>query len=439
MRIPTTEQRLTNRKKITSLLEGAIERSPADETELVWLEARHSRAVDSARRPEIESRGEMTLLVRVIDHGRVGSHRLGAATAGDLDNAVRAAIGQSRAREPLPGLPHLPPDEGALPQLPGLRDEAIPRLDAKGIERLVGRLRNRSDTVRLRWVDARVAVFSSRGLRRGVSVSAVELSVRAGGGPGSGLAVDAARSLENLRVEGTFDRAHERRGRAEVGEPPAELDAAVLSPEAAAALMALLNHEAFSAAAYYEGRSLLREHLGVQVFDRALNLRDDATDPAGLPFPFDLEGTPKRPVGLIEQGIPRTPALDQRQAAVLGLQPTGHAIAAADARAENLFLLPGEHDESALLALADGGLWIGELDALECLEPRRLQIRAMLRGVRRIRDGRLAEPLPDMAWESSLLRALADVGGVGSTACRSLGGSGYLGGISAPALAIKLA
>jgi len=37
---------------------------------------------------------------------------------------------------------------------------------------------------------------------------------------------------------------------------------------------------AFSAISYYQGSSFLRQHLDVQVFDRAINLRDDATDPA---------------------------------------------------------------------------------------------------------------------------------------------------------------
>ncbi len=438
MATDTADQNLTSREGISSLLEGALERSPADETELVWMEARRSRAAYAGRRPEVERGGETTILVRVIDHGRVGSHRTGTVTPGDLDNAVRAAIAQSRAREPVPGLPHLPTNDDVLPQLADLHDQAICRLDARGIDRLVGRLRRRSEGVRLRWAEARVAVFSSRGLRRGVSVTAVELAVRAGDGAGRGLAVDAARSLEGLAAAAVFDRARARRGRDEVGEQPAEPTAAVLSPEAACQLVELLNQEAFSAVAYHEGHSLLREHLGVQVFDRAISLRDDATDPQGLPFPFDLEGTPKRPVELIERGIPRTPALDQRQAAVLGLQPTGHAIGGADARAENLFLLPGEHDDDALLGLADGGIWVGQLDSLECFEPRRLRVRGVLRGVRRIRDGRLAEPLPDMVSQTSLLRAFASIAGIGSLASRSLGASGYLGGISAPALTITL-
>ena len=429
---------LTARKRISALLEGALKSSPADETELVWLELQRAGATYRGRRPKIDSRRFTTVLVRVIDRGRIGSHRTGAVAPGDLDNAVRAAIAQSRVREPVPGLPHLPSDDGPPPRLPRLRDPAVSRLDEQSIEKLLGRLRRRSERARLRWSDARVAVFNSRGLRRGVSATAVELAVSAGDGAGAGLAVDAARGLDGLRLDELFESARRRRGSDEPGARPSDPGTAVLSPEATGQLVELLNREALTAAAYVEGRSLLREHLGVQVFDRALTLRDDATDPAGLPFPFDLEGSPKRAVELIEHGIPRTPALDQRQAATLGLQPTGHAVGGADARAENLFMAPGEADDEALLGLADGGLWVGRLESVECFEPTRLQIRAMLAGVRRIRDGRLAEPLPDVPWQTSLLRSFASISGIGARPGRSLGDSGYLGGVSAPALAIKV-
>lgn len=440
--MPSTRKngwKLTPRQRIADLLEGALERSPADETELVWTEARHSRTTCTGDRPEIQRQHEITVLVRVLDRGRVGSHRLGAPSPGDLDNAVRAAMAQSRARQPLPGLPHLPSDDAPLPRLPRLYDRAVAALDADGVARLTGALDPISESAELSWAEARVAVFSSRGLRRGASATAIELAAESGRGSGRGLAVDAARGLDGLSVEATLDVARHRRSDDAAAEPPADLETAVLSPEATARLVALINREAFSAVAYYEGTSLLREHLGVQVFDRALNLRDDGTDPSGLPFPFDLEGTPKRRVELIDGGIPRTPALDQRQAAVLGLQPTGHAIAGADARAENLFLLPGRHDEAALLGLADGGVWVGRLGALECYEPRRLQVRALLSNVRRIRDGRLAEPLTDIVWRTSLLRSLASIQGLGAVSGRSQCGSSYLGCISAPAMVIKLA
>ena len=40
----------------------------------------------------------------------------------------------------------------------------------------------------------------------------------------------------------------------------------------------MLNQAAFTASAYHDGLSFLREHMGTQVFDRRIELRDDATD-----------------------------------------------------------------------------------------------------------------------------------------------------------------
>ncbi|MGB6337809.1 MAG: metallopeptidase TldD-related protein, partial [Thermoanaerobaculia bacterium] len=175
----------------------------------------------------------------------------------------------------------------------------------------------------------------------------------------------------------------------------------------------------------------------VQVFDRAINLRDDGTDSKGLPFPFDLEGTAKRPVDLIFKGSPKTPALDQRQAAQLGLPPTAHAIGGNDARAENLFLLPGETSEDQMLLAADGGIWIGSLEHLECYEPTRAQIRAHARGVRRIERGQLGQGLPDLLWEDGLLRAFSSLLALGAEPVAWSARAGFFGAISAPSMAIS--
>ncbi|MGH9379993.1 MAG: metallopeptidase TldD-related protein, partial [Thermoanaerobaculia bacterium] len=210
----------------------------------------------------------------------------------------------------------------------------------------------------------------------------------------------------------------------------------VLSSEATRSLLDVVHRFAFSALSYSSGVSFLRENLGVQVFDRAFALRDDGTDTEGLPFPFDLEGTPKQRIELVSEGTPRTPVLDQRQAAALGLPPTGHAVGGNDALAQNLFLLPGAKSEDDLLAAADGGLWVGDISPVECFEPQRLAVRAALRGVRRIRDGKRAEPLHDVLWQGSLLRAGANLLGIGDRPQVGwLHDRGIFGGCSCPPLA----
>jgi predicted Zn-dependent protease len=140
---------------------------------------------------------------------------------------------------------------------------------------------------------------------------------------------------------------------------------------------------------------------------------------------------------MVLHGMPRTPALDQRQAAQLGLPPTAHSISGNDARAENLFLVAGSVAEPELLQRADGGVWIGWLDAVAPIEPQRVRFLAHARGVRRIRDGRLAEAIPDCVWDDSLLRCLSEGPVLGATLGRRLSRDGVLGGVCAPPLLVS--
>jgi predicted Zn-dependent protease len=406
-------------------LETALSHSPADETELVWLEVNHGTASNRGQRIDARALPERTVLVRVIDRGRVGSHRTGTSEPSEIDTAVRMAIAQSRSRDPLPGLPHLPADDSPLTKTSDLYDPELAALDVDGARALLAKQRRRRETVWLQWADARVAVFNSRGVRRQMAVT------------GATFEASSSRSLKGLEPQRVIERARSRHASGPVGDPPTGSVSALLSPEATIQLLDILNRAAFSAISYYRGSSFLRQHLDVQVFDRGIHLRDDGTNPKGLPFPFDLEGTAKRPVDLIFKGSPKTPALDQRQAAQLGLPPTAHAIGGNDARAENLFLLPGETSEDQMLLAADGGIWIGSLEHLECYEPTRAQIRAHARGVRRIERGQLGQSLPDLLWEDGLLRIFSSLLALGAEPVVWSPRAGFFGAISAPSMAIS--
>ena len=413
-----------------------MESSPADETEIVWLETHGGRAENRNREVDVHHHHERTIMVRVIDRRRVGSHRTGIATTGELNDAVRLATAQSRSRAPLPGMLHLPVDETPLQLKSRLWDPQIADLDQARLKSLYQPWIAHRGVVKLQWTSARVSVFNSRGVRRQSEVTAAAIEARVGRRPGGGRAAGAARSLSALVEQSVVDRARNRHASGPVHEVPDGPIPIVLSPEATGELCDILNRVAFSAVAYYHGSSFLREHLDVQVFDRKFNLFDDGSDPEGLPFPFDLEGTAKGRVDLIHKGTPKTPALDQRQAAQLGLTPTAHAIGGNDARASNLFLSVDESTESELLQAADGGLWIGWLDQVECFEPGRVQIRARASGVRRIVNGELAQGVPNLIWEDSLLRALSNLMRIGDSRVIRISRDGFLGGISTPSIAI---
>lgn len=422
--------------EITERIETVLERSPADETEVVWLEVMRGTARREKKNVAVTMQPERTVLVRVLDLGRVGSFRTGAAEVGQLSDAVRFAMGQSRVREPLSGLPHLPADLTPIEENRELLDPQIAEMTPEKMRSWLLDLPGRSESLLATWTHARVLVFNSRKVRRKAEATAIGLDVRAGSGPGAGRSLDAARQFKALDARMLIDRASNRHAQGAPTELPKGPVPVVLSPTATIELIDLLNQTSFSAKSYYDGTSFLREHINIQVFDRQLNLKDDGTDANGLPFPFDLEGTAKYPVDLIRDGAPRTPTLDQRQAAVLGLPPTAHAIGGNNARAENLFLKPGEDSIEDLAAAAEGGLFIGWLDNVESVEPKRVGFRARARGVRLIQKGQLGPAVPDFIWEDSLLRAFSELAGLGMDTAHRLGDDGYTGGISAPPVAL---
>ena len=421
--------------EVVASLDKVFAASPADETEFVWVERRRGRAALRAAKGEEAVRHDGTLLVRVVERGRVGTHRTAWGKQAELEGALRTALAQAKIHGPLPGMPHLPSDHSAVDSA-SIFDPAVGSLDGPSARRLLQPLARPAEAARLEWCSGAIAVLNSRGLRRTATASGVDVEIRHGRGVGSGWAAHAARRLADLEPERVFEQARAAAVEATPGSLPALPAPLWLSPAAVATLLRLLNRCAFTAHAYRDGTSFLREHLGVQVFDRKLTLVDDATDAAGMPFPFDLEGTAKRPVDIVTAGTPRTPALDQRHAAMLGLQPTGHASGGDDARAENLFLRPGASSDAELAAAAAGGLFGGCLEHPEVYDTKRVHFRVVVRGARRVEAQGLGAPLPDLVWEDSLLRVFSALAAVGVDTARLRGDDLLLGAVVTPAIVL---
>ncbi len=196
-----------------------------------------------------------------------------------------------------------------------------------------------------------------------------------------------------------------------------------------------MNRLALTSTSFADGA--LRDQLGAPVFHPAFSLRDDGTDPRGVPLSFDLLGSARRPVDLVDRGVLLTPAVDDRLAARIDRPATPHLVAPDEARASHLFVLPGDLGipDTELLGRADGGLWVGALDALEGFDPGTLRFRAVARGVRRLADGALGAALPDLVWEDDLQALLARLLGVGREAVSIPTGDPLFGATTSPGLA----
>ncbi|MDA8016394.1 MAG: metallopeptidase TldD-related protein [Thermoanaerobaculia bacterium] len=444
-----------SKSRVDAMIDRVLEASVADETELVWFERRHGRASWPPRDNDGLERPRLSVLLRVVEGGRPGWHRTEARTQGELENAVRAALAVATTQERARRRPVLPTTTGHIELPTKLFDRAVARLDVEGARERLREWLGTSDaeipgSCRLSWSETRLLVANNHGVRRATNSTELDLDVHTGSAPGCGRASASARTFEQLEAEQLVARARRlcaysdsSSEHADDGEPlEPEIrpeQPLVLAPEATAQLLDLLNMFALAGRAYLDGSSLLTRHRGVQVFDRAVHVYDDGRRSPGVPFPFDLEGSPKVACDLIVDGKPSTPALNQQQGAEAGLTPTAQSVGGRDALFGNLFLAPGELSDAELWSAARGGMFVGWIDPPECLEPTQLRFRTVARSIRRITDDGLGAPVSDQIWETSLPSALGRLSGLGQDAVIRTVASTPLGAVSAPAVVLPRA
>ena len=240
------------------------------------------------------------------------------------------------------------------------------------------------------------------------------------------------------------EKAVRTRGSAEI-EPDSYR--AVLEPYALADLVEYFAHDSLGALGLLEKRSYLSGRIGEKIFDERITIADDPLDPRGLPKAFDFEGTPKKRVELVENGVARGVVWDRATAAQAEghAESTGHAppIESRDwgPLPYSLSIAPGEAGSVEELAeLVGDGIYITRLHYLGVVHPREGVITGMTRdGTFRIRDGKIAEPLVNLRFTVAVPDMLGEVFGltrdVALVNSQNFYGERYPYGVLAPALA----
>lgn len=189
----------------------------------------------------------------------------------------------------------------------------------------------------------------------------------------------------------------------------------VMEPRAVGSLLALLGETAFDGLAHAEGRGALVDRLGDQVAAPAVNLADSPQYPATLPRAFDAEGTTKRPLALIQDGVARAVVHDLRSGTLAGVESTGHALAPGGApdgpRPCNLVLAGGgAASVEELCASVERGVYVTRFWYENVVRPKETLITAVTRdGTFLIEDGRISRPLRNLRVTDSALGILARV------------------------------
>jgi predicted Zn-dependent protease len=212
--------------------------------------------------------------------------------------------------------------------------------------------------------------------------------------------------------------------RARAASDPTDLEPGryevVLGPQCVANLLSFLLVHGFNGRAIEEGRSFVR--LGEAQFDTAITLRDDIAAAGTAGVPFDVEGSPKRPLDLVRDGVTRGALHTRRTARAAGgeARSTGHAVeggTAWGALGANFDLAAGDRSDDALVGGVERGVLVTDFWYTRILDPKTQVVTGLTRnGVWLIEDGRISRPLTNLRFTQSFVDALGAglVRGVGS-------------------------
>lgn len=289
-----------------------------------------------------------------------------------------------------------------------------------------------------------VACANTHGVRRFARMTFADAAVIALHSGGSGYATRCGRTggdvdIPGLGEEATF-KATLRREAIEDLEPGA-FDV-ILEPPALAEVFDWLTMIALTGQSFEDGSSLLVGKIGERIAGENFTLADDATDPSFLPFPFDLEGIPKRRVPLIEKGIARTPMVDKAYADRLGLPANGgtwHLGSPEHGTSFHLSLAGGDATREEMIRSTGLGIWVTRFNYVNgLLEPKSALMTGTTRdGTFLIRDGEVVARLPNLRWTQSMTEAFSNIESLTKERRRIATWYNSFGGTIAPTVKIR--
>ena len=410
---------MIGRERAFEILEVALESATSPEAEAMLHSGSHqlTRFASNGIHQNV-AQSDAVVRLRAID-----GKRQGAATTNRLDEESLAAAARSAAElaryaaeDPdLPGLPEPEPapevkcfDEAAA----GCSPEDRARMAKSVIDPAVAAGAVASGAVSTGAGE--FALANTRGLRAYHAGSGVNVNTVIMAGPGSGARAENSWRLADVDAEraGSIALRKALDSRDPIDIEPGEYTV-VLEGTAVGTILDFLAYMGLGALAYQEGRSFLCGRLGEKVLDERITVIDDGLDPAGIPEPFDGEGTPKRPIVLFEKGVARNIVYDVKTAAKDGVKSTGHGYPAPNPMGPfpgNMLIEAGDAAVDDMIASTKRGLLVTRFHYTNVAEPSKAVITGMTRdGTFLIEDGKVTKAVRNLRFTESCVKALSRV------------------------------
>lgn len=434
--------RLTESSELKRFIDRVIERSSAEQTEVMVTEfdSALTRFANNGIHQNVAERNAQ-VRVRVVNGGKTGVASVNQMSERSAEDVLKRAI----------SIAELQP-EGEVVPLP--RPAPSRQVDAWADATANATPEERADLVQAvcgRAAKAGLKAFGAYATSAGQFAIANSLGVYhhhrgtqatvnsvVMGEAGSGYADRGAIDVCDLNKDELADEVISKAQRNQDAQPiePGVYEV-VLEEYAVAEMLEFMSYIGFSALAVQEERSFMR--LGERITGGAVSIWDDGLDATGLPAPFDFEGVPKQRVDLITQGVARGVVYDMQTAQREGRSSTGHGLPAPNTEgpfAVNLFMQPGNTPKAELAAGIKRGIWVTRFWYVRVVHPKLSIITGMTReGTFLIENGKITRPVKDLRFTQSILEALDGTAAVSNTTKLQIGE--FIGANRVPALHLK--
>src|SRR5256885_4218382 len=348
--------RLSEEAELKTFTRGLLERSPAQQTEVMVTEW-DSALTRFANNGIHQNVAERTVRVRArgVKDGKRGVASINQLTAPAAPDVLKRAVAiadlQPRSEVvPMPGPATAQPVEAWSDATAG----ATPEERADFVENVCAK----AGRVGLKAFGAfstsagQFAIANSLGVYHHHRSTQTTVNSVVIGDAGSGYAdrgaIDVRELDKDQLAEEVIDKA-QRNQNAQPVEPG--VYEVVLEEYAVAEMLEFMSFMGFGALAVQEERSFMR--LGEKITGDHVSIWDDGLDRTGIPSSFDFEGVPKQRVDLISNGVASGLVYDMQTATRAGRQSTGHGLPAPNTDgpfAVNLFMKAGAAAQADLVS-----------------------------------------------------------------------------------------
>ncbi len=412
------------REVILAPLQDALRDVKADEVEL-WAHRRRS-AITRYAKNEVHQNAladEMHVQARVVVKRAVGIASANSLEPADLRRLIadaRAAAELSLPTAEWPGLATPAPIEE-----PKAYDPATANADAAAqaapIRQIAAAVRAKgmraAGTHQLELTEDAVANTNGVAAYAPTTMAYLRALVLTDGG-GSGWAEDLGWRIAALDPAGIAARATEKAAldHDRMLLEPGDYEA-VFEELAVAEVLRFVSLTGLTGQTLHDGHSFMAGPDSTTLFGETvtgpkLSLWEDPLDPRTLAIPFDVEGTPKQRVTLVEKGVARAVVHDRQSAKWFGTRSTGHAADprrySAGGHAGNLTMAGGDATREQLIASVRRGVLITRFHYTNTPDPKRATMTGTTRdGTFLIENGRITRALANVRYRMSALDLFA--------------------------------